>query len=56
CGFGMLLPLLPENISKMVTMGLMAAPVITLTIAVMSFVILKVRKARFKSKAASQFS
>ncbi|EGQ8100724.1 TPA: DedA family protein [Vibrio parahaemolyticus] len=56
CGFGMLLPLLPENISKMVTMGLMAAPVITLTIAVMSFVILKVRKARFKSKAASQLS
>lgn len=31
--------------------GVNAAPVITLTIAVMSFVILKVRKARFKSKA-----
>ena len=54
CGFGMLLPLLPENISKLVTMGLMAAPVITLTIAIMSFIIVKVRKTWSKSKATPQ--
>lgn len=43
-GIGFSLPSLPEPISKAVTMGLMAAPVITLTIAVSSAIIFKVRK------------
>ncbi|CAH0525733.1 DedA family protein [Vibrio hippocampi] len=51
CGLGLLLPLLPEKINKVITMGLMAAPVITLTIAVFSFLIVKIRKTVRKSKA-----
>tara|TARA_Y100001960_G_C14541355_1_gene761068 strand:+ start:85 stop:414 length:330 start_codon:yes stop_codon:yes gene_type:complete len=54
CGLGLLLPLLPEKLNKIVTMGLMAAPVITLTIAIMSFVLVKVRKAWGKSKTTPQ--
>ena len=54
CGLGLLLPLLPEKLNKIVTMGLMAAPVITLTIAIMSFVLVKVRKAWSKSKTTPQ--
>ncbi|BCN25946.1 MULTISPECIES: DedA family protein [Vibrio] len=54
CGFGLLLPLLPEKINKIVTMGLMAAPVITLTIAVASFILVKVRKAWNKSKTTPE--
>lgn len=45
CGIGFSLPMLPESINRWVTMGLMAAPVITLTIAVLSFLILRIRKA-----------
>ncbi|HAS64408.1 MAG TPA: DedA family protein [Vibrio sp.] len=45
CSFGMLLPKLPEHISKVVTMGLMAAPVITLATAVLGFVTVRTRKA-----------
>ncbi|WP_162047258.1 DedA family protein [Vibrio taketomensis] len=52
CSFGMLLPLLPENISKLVTMGLMAAPVITLATAILGFVTVKVRKAWQEQNAA----
>lgn len=54
CGLGLLLPLLPEKLNKIVTMGLMAAPVITLTIAIMSFVLVKVRKVWSKSKTTPQ--
>lgn len=54
CGLGLLLPLLPEKLNKIVTMGLMAAPVITLTIAIMSFVLVKVRRAWGKSNTTSQ--
>ncbi|CAH1527420.1 DedA family protein [Vibrio jasicida] len=54
CGLGLLLPLLPEKLNKIVTMGLMAAPVITLTIAIMSFLLMKVRKAWNKSKTTPQ--
>ncbi|WP_045423454.1 DedA family protein [Vibrio jasicida] len=54
CGLGLLLPLLPEKLNKIVTMGLMAAPVITLTIAIMSFLLVKVRKAWSKSKTTPQ--
>lgn len=45
CSLGMLLPMLPEYISKVVTMGLMAAPVITLAVAVLGFGSVQVRKA-----------
>ena len=45
CGIGFALPMLPESINRWVTMALMAAPVITLTIAILSFTTLKVRKA-----------
>ena len=44
CSFGMLLPLLPENISKLVTMGLMAAPVITFATALLGLVTVRARK------------
>lgn len=44
CSLGMLLPMLPEHISKLVTMGLMAAPVITLATAVLGFVTVRARK------------
>ncbi|YCO00512.1 DedA family protein [Vibrio sp. VNB-15] len=54
CGLGLLLPLLPEKLNKIVTMGLMAAPVITLTLAIMSFMLMKVRKAWNKSKNTPQ--
>ncbi len=43
-GTGYILPSLPEPISKTVTMMLMMGPVITLTIAVLSAVIIKVRR------------
>lgn len=44
CSFGMLLPMLPDAISKYITAGLMAAPVITLSLAISSFVLIKLRK------------
>ena len=43
CSFGMLLPLLPENMSKLVTMGLMAAPVITFATALLGFFTVRIR-------------
>lgn len=43
-GLGFLLPALPEPISRSVTMALMAAPVITLCIAIITLVILRIRK------------
>lgn len=51
CSFGMLLPLLPEEVSKYITAGLMAAPVITLCLAISSFIIIKLRKAHSKPVA-----
>lgn len=48
CSFGMLLPMLPDAISKYITAGLMAAPVITLSLAISSFVLIKLRKSLFK--------
>ncbi|MGF1909137.1 DedA family protein [Vibrio kasasachensis] len=45
CSLGMLLPMLPEHISKVVTMGLMAAPIITLATALLGFGSVQVRKA-----------
>ncbi|EGU36339.1 hypothetical protein VII00023_11786 [Vibrio ichthyoenteri ATCC 700023] len=45
CSFGMLLPLLPEHISKLVTMALMAAPVITFATALLGFITMRVRRA-----------
>ncbi|MEH0082527.1 DedA family protein [Vibrio antiquarius] len=56
CGFGLLLPLLPENMSKAITMLLMAAPIITLVIGVLSFLFVKARRAFCKSKDVSEFS
>ncbi|WP_159655399.1 DedA family protein [Vibrio atypicus] len=49
CSFGMLLPLLPEQVSKYVTIGLMAAPMITLAVAISSFIFIKVRKSLHKT-------
>ncbi|MBV7316827.1 DedA family protein [Shewanella sp. NIFS-20-20] len=43
-GIGYLLPSLPEPISKAVTMILMAAPVITLVLAIGSWLIVKLRR------------
>ncbi|NOH80141.1 DedA family protein [Vibrio sp. RE86] len=48
CSFGMLLPMLPDAISKYITAGLMAAPVITLSLAISSFVLIKLRKSLSK--------
>lgn len=48
CSFGMLLPLLPESISKYITAGLMAAPVITLCAALSSIIVIKLRKSMMK--------
>lgn len=48
CSFGMLLPTLPEAISKYITVGLMAAPVITLCVAMLSMTVIKLRKALVK--------
>ncbi|MCL2912233.1 DedA family protein [Shewanella corallii] len=42
-GLGYLLPSLPENVSRVVTMILMAAPIITLCLAISSWVIFKFR-------------
>lgn len=50
CSFGMLLPQLPENISKYITAGLMAAPVITLCIAISSVILIKIRKEWLKQQ------
>ncbi|KXF82645.1 DedA family protein [Enterovibrio coralii] len=44
-GLGFMLPALPEPISRAVTMGLMAAPVITLCIAISTAIIWRVKKA-----------
>lgn len=44
CSFGMLLPMLPEKISKYITAGLMAAPVVTLCLAISSILLIKLRK------------
>ncbi len=44
-GLGYLLPSLPEPISRLVTMGLMAAPVITLCIAMLTAITWRIRKA-----------
>ncbi|MDD1793782.1 DedA family protein [Enterovibrio makurazakiensis] len=44
-GLGFLLPSLPEPISRLVTMGLMAAPVITLCIATLTALTWRIRKA-----------
>ncbi|MBS9836207.1 DedA family protein [Vibrio alginolyticus] len=56
CGFGSLLPLLPENMSKAITMLLMVAPIITLVIGVLSFLFVKARRASCKPKDVSEFS
>ena len=48
CSFGMLLPMLPDAISKYITAGLMAAPVITLSLTTSSFVLIKLRKSLSK--------
>ena len=48
CSFGMLLPSLPESISKYITAGLMAAPVITLCAALSSISVNKLRKSMMK--------
>ncbi|KHD25285.1 membrane protein [Vibrio caribbeanicus] len=48
CSFGMLLPTLPETISKYITVGLMAAPVITLCVAILSMTVIKLRKVLVK--------
>lgn len=48
CSFGMLLPSLPESISKYITAGLMAAPVITLCAALSSIIVIKLRKSMMK--------
>lgn len=48
CSFGMLLPMLPEAVSKYITAGLMAAPVITLCVALSSFLIIKLRRSAAK--------
>ena len=56
CGFGMILPMLPENLSRLVTMGLMAAPVITLCLAVLSFLTLRIRKAWRKEPSTENVS
>lgn len=45
CSLGMLLPQLPEHLSRIVTMGLMAAPVITLATAIIGIASVKLRKA-----------
>ncbi|KLV01465.1 membrane protein [Photobacterium aquae] len=52
CGFGMVLPLLPENLSRLVTMALMAAPVITLSVAVLSFLTMRLRQWWIKNHQA----
>lgn len=44
CSFGMLLPMLPENLNRLITAGLMAAPVITLCVALSSFILLRLRR------------
>lgn len=44
-GLGYFLPQLPEPISRVVTMGLMAAPVITLALALMTALYWRMRKA-----------
>lgn len=56
CGIGFSLPMLPESINRWVTMGLMAAPVITLTLAILSFLTLRVRKAWKKPLASTDRS
>lgn len=43
-GFGFLLPSLPETLSRMVTMALMAAPVITLCVATLTAITWRIRK------------
>lgn len=43
-GLGFLLPSLPETLSRAVTMGLMAAPVVTLCIAIMTALTWRIRK------------
>ncbi|NOI83716.1 DedA family protein [Vibrio tubiashii] len=48
CSFGMLLPSLPESISKYITAGLMAAPVITLCATLSSIIVIKLRKSMMK--------
>lgn len=50
CGLGMLLPLLPDTVNRVVTMGLMAAPVITLALAIVSFTVMKIRQSIRKTK------
>ncbi|WP_150137344.1 DedA family protein [Candidatus Enterovibrio altilux] len=44
-GVGFILPVLPEPISHIVTMGLMAAPLITLSIVIITAITWKIRKA-----------
>lgn len=52
-GVGYFLPQLPEPISKVVTMGLMAAPVITLCLALMTALYWRIRQAfRLVSKGS----
>lgn len=46
-GMGFLLPSLPENISRIVTMLLMAAPLVTLFIAISSWLLYKFRSKLF---------
>ncbi|KXI24596.1 DedA family protein [Photobacterium sanguinicancri] len=50
CGIGFLLPSLPEPISRLATMALMAAPVITLCLAILSFITWRARQAMCRLK------
>tara|TARA_Y100001956_G_scaffold3197_1_gene3158 strand:- start:2820 stop:3503 length:684 start_codon:yes stop_codon:yes gene_type:complete len=53
CSFGMLLPILPETISRYITAGLMAAPVITLCLAILSITVMKLRRVLVKPLPSS---
>ncbi|AMG28992.1 DedA family protein [Grimontia hollisae] len=43
-GFGFVLPSLPETLSRIVTMGLMAAPLVTLCVAILTAITWRIRK------------
>ncbi|RTZ14867.1 DedA family protein [Vibrio aquaticus] len=53
CSFGMLLPMLPEAVSKYITAALMAAPVITLCVALSSLLVIKLRRVAAKPEPQS---
>ncbi|MDA9557402.1 DedA family protein [Vibrio sp.] len=52
CGAGWLIHLLPDHLSKLVMMGLMAAPIITLVGASLSVIVVKIRSQKKVRKAA----